>query len=353
MSQLSKQSLQDELRQRRILDEPALQRLQQQAGAPWFMTLLSGLAAWLAAALLIGSTLFTIIDDSALAGVLTGVILLGLAVWLVRQPGVFVSQLGLALSLVGQGLLVLAVDQLNLWSAHSQQPPAVMATLVAGAMLLVPAPAVHRLACALIAMAAGAVCIGFSVLLAPYGLLLAGLAMWLWLRRSRWADSQRAGLWRALAGGATLAGLVLPMLAQQRWVDSLLPLLGAFAASLLGWLYPLGAGILLLGVTLYLMRGQSAGMRVGAIVAVLMLAAPGIQAPGLLVAAALWLAVFHACERFWCVLVGVGTALYLGDFYYSLHISLLHKSLLLLVSGALLLVLRWILLRLTGEDHEI
>lgn len=120
MSELWKRTLQDELRQRRILDESALQRLQQQVGAPWFMTLLSGLAAWLAAVLLIGSTLFTIIDDSALAGAFTGALLLGLAVWLLRQTGVFVSQLGLALSLVGQGLLVLAVEQLNLWNAHSQ-----------------------------------------------------------------------------------------------------------------------------------------------------------------------------------------------------------------------------------------
>lgn len=352
MSELWKRTLQDELRQRRILDESALQRLQQQVGAPWFMTLLSGLAAWLAAVLLIGSTLFTIIDDSALAGAFTGALLLGLAVWLLRQTGVFVSQLGLALSLVGQGLLVLAVEQLNFWNAHSQQPPAVMAASVAAVMLLVPAPAVHRLACALIAMGAGAVFIGFSVLLAPYGLLLAGLAVWLWLRRSRWADCQKAGLWRALAGGATLAGLVLPIIAQPRWIDSLVPLLGAFAASLLGWLYPLGAGILLLGVTLYLVRGQPVGMRVGAVAAVLLLAALGVQAPGLLVAAALWLAVFHACERFWCVVVGLGTALYLGDFYYSLHISLLHKSWLLLVSGALLLALRWIVLRQTGEAHE-
>ena len=352
MSRLWKQGLQEELRQRRILDDAAVQRLKQQAAAPWFMTLLAGLAAWLAAALLIGSALFTIIDGSALAGVITGVLLLGLAVWLLSQPGVFVSQLGLALSLVGQGLLVLAVDQLNLWGAHAQQPPAVMAALVAGAMLLLPAPGVHRLLCVLIAMGAGAVCIGFSVLLAPYGLLLATLAVWLWLRRSRWVDCQRAGLWRALASGATLAGLVLPMIAQQRWVDSLAPLLGPLAASLLGWLYPLGAGILLLGVTLYLLRGQSVGTGVVAVAAVFLLAALGIQAPGLLVAAALWLAVFHACERFWCVLVGLGTALYLGDFYYSLHISLLHKSLLLVVSGALLLVLRWILLRQRGEADE-
>ena len=352
MSGSWKQTLQDELRQRRILDEAAVQRLKQQAAAPWFMTLLSGLAAWLAAVLLIGSTLFTLIDDSALAAALAGVILLGLAVWLLPRSGVFVSQLGLALSLVGQGLLVLAVSQLDIWSAHAERPPALMAAMVAGALLLVPAPAGHRLACALIAMGAGVICIGFSVLLAPYGLLLASLAGWLWLQRSRWVDSQRAGLWRALAGGATLAGLVLPIIAHQRWVDSMDSLFGPSAASLLDWLYPLGAGVLLLCVTLYLMRGQGAGLRLGACVAALLLAALGIQAPGLLVAAALWLAVFHACERFWCVLVGLGAALYLGDFYYSLHINLLQKSLLLLASGALLLVLRWILLRQTGEAHE-
>lgn len=352
MSTAWKQALLHELGQQRILDEAATAHLQQQAAAPWFVALLSGLAAWLAALLLIGSTLFTIIDESPVAAAITGVILLGLAIWLLRQTGVFVNQLGLALSMVGQGMLVLAVSQLDLLSTYAGRPPAVMAGLVAAVMLWVPAMPVHRLVCTLIGIAAGAVFIDFNALLTLYGLLLAALAVWLWLRRHHWAGSKQVGLWRALAGGTTLAGLVLPVMDSQRWGKSMLEMFGDAAPTLLSWAYPAGAGALFLCTALYLLKNARPVVRLSSGAAALVLVALCAQAPGLLVAAALWLAVFHACERFWCVLVGMGAALYLGDFYYSLHITLLQKSLLLIASGVLLLALRWLLLRQSGEAHE-
>lgn len=343
MSRGWKQELVEGLRQQRILAEPSTQRLRLQDAAPWFMTLLAAIAAWLAALLLVASSLFTLIDESWLAAASAGVLLLGLAVWLLRQSGIFVNQLGLALSLVGQGLLLLAAIQLELWSAYQQRPPALVAVLVALLMLLMPAAAVHRLACALIALVSGAVFVGLNVLLGLYGVLLAALAVLLWLQRKRWAAGRRATLCRALASAATLVALTLPMV----------ELLDAAAARGLTWLYSLGAGALLLCVVVYLVHGQRLGLRLGAVGAALLAVGFGIQAPGLLVAAALWLAVFQAAERLWCVLVGLGAVLYLGVFYYSLHISLLHKSLLLMVGGALLLVLRWYLLRQSGDAHEV
>ena len=50
--------------------------------------------------------------------------------------------------------------------------------------------------------------------------------------------------------------------------------------------------------------------------------------------------------------MGLGALLYLGDFYYGLHISLLHKSLLLVISGLLLLGLRGYLLRQWEGENE-
>lgn len=343
MSRRWKQALQDSLRQQRILNEPAALRLAQQDATPWFMGLLSGLAAWLAALLLIISLLFTFIDDSALGAALVGVLLLGLAVWLLRRSGAFASQLGLALSLVGQSLLVLAVSQLELWNSYPERPLAVVAALVAAGMAVIPASSVHRQACALVVMGSGAAFIGFNGLLALYGIVLAVLAVWIWLLRSRWAGRGLAGLWRALAGAATLAALVLPMLGHRRWAEGMAELIGPETGGWLVWLHPLSAGLLLLAVALYLLRGQPSEVRLSGLGVVLLLILPGIQAPGLLVAAALWLAVFHAADRLWCVLVGLGAALYLGDFYYSLHISLLLKSGLLVAGGALLLLLRWFL----------
>lgn len=347
MNRAWKQALLDGLRQQRILGEPAAQRLQQQDAVPWFMGLLSGGAAWLAALLLTVSMLL-MLDGSPLAAGIVGVVVLGVAVGLLRRPGVFVSQFGLALSLVGQGMLVLAISQLDLWSAHQERPSAAVAALVAIGMLWVPAAGVHRLACALIALSAGAVFIGFNGLLAIYGVSLAAVAAWLWLARSRWAGSDRAGLWRALAEATSLMALIVPMLGGWHWASPVDREVGLGWA----WLYPLGAGVLLLCVVCYLLRGQSLKVRLGAVVAALLLTLPGTQAPGLLVAAVLWLAVFHASDRLWCVLMGGGAALYLGNFYYSLHISLLQKSIWLVVGGALLLMLRWCLLRRAGANNE-
>ena len=337
-----------DLLQRGVIDDADASRLQQQQGqGPWHVVLLSGLAAWFAALLLFGGTLFTIIEDSALAAGIAGITLLGVAIWLLRQPGIFVSQLGLALSLVGQGVLLLAVIQQNTLGLPGDQLPALAVALVAIVMLLVPSIALHRLSCALLAAGAGAVLIGDNALLPVYGVCMAVLAVWLWLRRSHWADGRRAPLWRALAGASTLAALVLPIMTHARWVGAVQEV-----AVFPGWVYPAGAGALLFITGMHLARAERSSLRMMLAAALLVLATLGGLAPGLLVACALWLAVFHACERLWSRIVGLGATLYLGDLYYSLHITLLEKSILLMVCGVLLLLLRWYLQRHGGATHE-
>ena len=347
MSRPWKQVLLDGLRQQRILDEPAALRLVQQEAAPKYVAYLSGMAAWFASSFMLVSLVFTFFIDSPPVTAIGGVLLLGGAIWLLRRPEIFARQMGLALSLIAQGMLVLAVLQLDSFDSHSVRPAAALAALVGAGMLLVPTVGMHQRACAMIIMAAAAVLIGANELLALYGVLLAALAAGIWILRSRWAGSHRSSLWRALAEAATLVALILPVFAGQH---SALGWPALFtSAGWLGWVHPLCAGLLLLSVSQYLLRDQSMEARMGALGMVLLLTLAGSQAPGLLIAAALWLAVFHGADRFWCLQVGAGVTFYLGSFYYSLHITLLHKSLLLIASGALLLVLRWCLLRYSGR----
>ncbi|MDY3197805.1 MAG: DUF4401 domain-containing protein, partial [Pseudomonadaceae bacterium] len=101
-----KQALLENLRQRGIVDEAAAAAVMQQSPAPWFVHLFAGLAAWLAALMLILSSALALAHDSLFGAILIGAMLLGLAVWLLRQPGIFLAQMGLALSLAGQGMLV-------------------------------------------------------------------------------------------------------------------------------------------------------------------------------------------------------------------------------------------------------
>ena len=347
MSGTTARALADDLRQRRIMDEAAVNRLLQRERSPWYVVLLSGLAAWLAALLLFGSTLFTLIDDSALAAGIAGSLLLGVAVGLLRQSGIFVSQLGLALSLLGQGLLLLAISRQDMISLPGERLPALAAALIAILLWLAPGITLHRLTCALIAAGAGAVLVGHNGFLPLYGVFVAALAVCFWLRRSRWARGRHAALWRSLAGAATLAGLVLPIIIHQRWSGAIEGI-----AGIPGWVSPAAAAALLLITGMTLVRAQPAAQRLTVAAALLLLVALGGTAPGLLIAAALWLAVFHACERLWSLVVGLAATLYLGDFYYSLHITLLEKSLLLMISGAVLLLLRWYLQRHGRTIHE-
>jgi len=348
MSESWKQALLEELRQRGIVDEADAAAVIQQSPAPWFVHLFAGLAAWLAALMLTLSTALALAHDSLFGAILIGAMLLGLAVWLLRQSGIFLAQMGLALSLAGQGMLVYAVGDLS--GFDGVRSCALSGAVVALGMLWVPAPALHRVLCALGVFAGIAVLIGFNGWLSLYGLLLAGLAVVLWLRRGAWAGAPQALIWRAVAAAATLAALALPLIARRDWALPLGRLMDEAAWVL--WLYPLGAATLLLGVALWLVRGQSL-VRVAAVgIACLVVGALGWAAPGLLVAGALWLALFAACERLWCVLAGLAATLYLGDLYYSLHISLLHKSVVLALSGAALLVLRWLVLRFWGAGNE-
>src|SRR5690606_41590898 len=87
-------------------------------------------------------------------------------------------------------------------------------------------------------------------------------------------------------------------------------------------------------------------------IACLVVRALGWASPGLMVTGALWLALFRACARLWCALVGLVVTLYLGDLYYSLHLSLLHKSMVLMLSGVVLLLLRWLVLRFWEAGNE-
>src|SRR5690606_6018594 len=108
-----KQALLENLRQRGIVDETGAAAEMQQSPAPWFVHRFAGLAAWLAALMLILSSALALAHGGVFGAILIGAMLLGLAVWLLRQPGILLAQMGLALSLAGQGMLVYAVGELS------------------------------------------------------------------------------------------------------------------------------------------------------------------------------------------------------------------------------------------------
>lgn len=338
--------LSDSLQQRGLLTDVGCQRLATGPVTPWYMVMLVSLAAWFSALLMTGA-LLVLFNDMAPAELLVWSLLtLGLAVWLFRRSGEFVAQLALACSLIGQVLLVVAVMNWMDGAVYSWRLAALIWSLVAALMLLPQASAVHRLLCALLIMAGGVQLAASGGWLGWYSVALAALAVVLWLSRERWAGVRAAAIIRALASAATLGALVVGLFVHtQVW--------GIFSSySQLAWLskwYPAAAGALLLASSTWLLRDATLLLRCCAAAVVLGGAVLCAQTPGLLVGAALWLAVFNACERHWSVVVGIGTTAYLGVLYYSLHITLLNKSLLLMATGVALLLARWLLLRLWKE----
>ncbi|WP_285259449.1 DUF4401 domain-containing protein [Halopseudomonas bauzanensis] len=344
MNRTWQQAMLDELQQRGILAQDERARLQATQAAPWYMTALSGFAAWFAALMLLAAWMMSL-GGEPLPHLIGGGILLLAAIGLLRGSGAFVKQLGLAFSMLGQALLVFFIAELEPPSLASLQLPALLALVVAIGMLLVRAGSAHRFLCALVAMLGLVLLVESHFLLSIHAIVLAALAVWLWLRRARWAGSPQAPLMRAAAGAATLMALVLGIVGQPsmgglRWFLAPEPDAGGWIT----WLYPLGAALVLLATLTCLTRGVQGPVRLACLGGALILAVLGSPAPGLLIAAALWLAVFQACDRLWCVLVGVGVAFYLGDLYYSLHITLLVKSTLLAASGLVLLLLRQLVL---------
>lgn len=316
---------------------------------PAWLQVLQALAAWFAALLILSSFMLplALVGDRALLRVLVGGLLCGGALWLFRREQLFTDQMALAFSLAGQALLVSAMGEGwgALWGRSTTW--AMLGALIAAAMMVPRTARLHRALCGLILAFDVAVVLGSGPGLALFAVGLLGMACALWLMRAQWAAGLASasalppGLLAAVAHAATLAALALPLAVSigdgvggrvLLWA----PFGGAYGASLLS----VGATLVLAAVALHLLREASPRARALALGAGLVLALASQPAPGLIVAAALFLACFHGGQRLLGALAVLAAVLYVGEYYYRLETTLLNKSMLLAASGLVLLGLR-------------
>lgn len=316
--------------------------------APWWLSALLGLAAWISALFFIIAFLgpWLVLIEGPVGRGLAGVLLLLAALWLFRRGQPFADQIGLALSLTGQGLLIFVLTEHLNFGQDSLRIPALVGMLLAGVLLWLPSSFLHRHVCALVVLISAAVLVGSGTGLALYCVLLAASACALWLGRLRWASHPQARRIRALADAATLASLCLVAAAHEQLLEPVLDLQALTAVQWASTLYPAGMAVVLLCVVAWLLRDLKgplywAGLSISVLVAVL-----AHPAPGLLLTLALGLAVFQASNRSWLLLLPAFAIFYLFILYYSLHISLLEKSLLMIASGTILLIAGLLLPRL-------
>lgn len=343
MNRVELRSLLEQIQRPIGLTQEQGERLLSGVDSPWWLSVLLGLAAWVSSLFLIGSLVgpWVLLLDGPLGLGLAGLLMLCAGLGLFGRSGVFAEQMALAFALSGQGLLVYVLADAT-GSSESLRSAAIVCLPMSAGLLLARGSMLYRRICALLALGSVAALIDSGPGLSLYGLLLACLATGSWLQRSRWATAKYAVRLRALTDAATLMALLLAMYGHQGVLDAIMSQNMPLRAVSPGvWLLiHAGPGSLLMLTLGWLLRGKSIKARSTALLAAGLLVLLTNQAPGLLISCALGLAVYHASSRSWSLVVPAFTVLYLGEFYYSLHISLLYKSLLLCASGLLLLAIR-------------
>ncbi|MBZ0329705.1 DUF4401 domain-containing protein [Halomonas sp. ANAO-440] len=325
--------------------------------APWFVRALQAFSGWLAALFLlgfIGMGAVFVLDSSAAAATLGLVMIAGAYALLRGSNGDFVEHLGLAGSLAGQLLVAwalgAALGDVNAgfwWS---------LAVLQAVLALVMPSHT-HRTFSAFAASLAFYLALteGVSAPSLAGGLVLLSLTF-LWLNEFRWPTYMRQ--LQALGYGLLLGLLAIQVTGYHG--QSLL--LGRYGYGTgLAWLEPwvgdgLGTLALLLLIRHVVQRHRHAiapSARVAAYGAALVLMLLSLQAHGLSQGALVVALGFAIGNR---LIMGFGVILLLlaiTHYYYWLDVTLLAKSVTLLLLGVLLLALRWVLCRRWPIDTRV
>ncbi|QIF04625.1 DUF4401 domain-containing protein [Roseimicrobium sp. ORNL1] len=319
---------------------------QNEKHSPWFVRAMLGVAGWLGAMFLVGfvGTGLSLATMETEAYWVIGAFACGgaAAIFRLRRNGDFSSQFGLAVAIAGQVLMMLGMGR---WISHSSTTVAFIVA-VQQAILFVAMPNfVHRVWAA--GTSALALCIALGgldlhALILP--LLTAGLAV-AWLREFKLPKQNE--LVRACGYGITLTALIASYMnpGEFDWTgyDNI-----PVAPEFLQIVAYAGAALIvavMIGATLLLLQREKVSLTSGAgkaaLALAIVLALASIKAPGLAPGALILLLGFANGNR---VLTGLGVLAllaYLSYYYYALHITLLEKSVIMMLTGTALLGLRF------------
>ena len=329
---------------------------------PWYLATLLGISAWIAAGFLFGFAFQLLggLDDEAAPVAMLGIIACasGLALMRLRRGRGFAEQFGIACSLVGQALCASAIhlalkDGLPYSHSASYTPAWLGLAAFSVAMAVLGPPRLHRFLCGLFT-AGGLAAAFYTVDAEPLQLLvapvLAGVALWLWLRIARPGDAgaRADNVLSPAAWAFSLVAMITLWLGTDgserywQWTGYLDLIRVTF------WLTSLIVVLLLPLCVAVLMQGSAQVWRrtgEAAVFALLVVGAPGV-------AFCLMLALLgFALHRPALLGVGLlGMAVYLIRYYYQLDVPLLQKSGWLLAGGAALLLARMVWRRSAPEE---
>ncbi|MDX3772507.1 DUF4401 domain-containing protein [Chromatiaceae bacterium AAb-1] len=336
--QTTNNRLLQQLRQQELITGQQYQAISQQPYTAWWLEVLTALAAWIASLFMLsafGSALFLIGDDTAVR-LIVAVMLLAGCVFLSRQPQDFMQQMAVAFSLAGQALILWTVNDTMLLT---DKQLFLLALVQAAIMLFLPLNAAHRWLCGIIILISLHLALASMLLVVTAYILLTGVAIVLWLSRAYWAGHRFSPLIKPVTEILTLYSLLAASFSQDY-----------FSARYHSWwwmdyhpyipaIYQYGSMLLLFGCVCWLSRNQPIVWRLTVAATAIVFMVLLQNAPGMLLSTSLLLATFYGCSKRWFRASLLFMLLYLSEFYYSLHITLLQKSGILLGSGVLLLML--------------
>lgn len=310
--------------------------------SPWYIHALAGLGAWISSLLFMFFAALTGIVKGDISFVVSGTLLLTSALMLNRinapVQSTYASQLLLVVSLSGHILLSIGISMLT-------DSMAVVSLVVMGlsiVFILFYLQALHQFLSILMFFIAILVLAAEShalTLLMPVIItVLAGSAVWFWLKESHYAAKKQAAFYHNLKY-AVVVGLVIcaSLLARQvrygfgSTIDMSALTYSLTAIGLFFAMVYLIAHILqrlcvnwksVLGVTLLLVTA--------------FLSALFYQTPAIMISLIVLVLGIERGNRILIPFATVGFIYFLGVYYYNLDVTLLHKSLLLMVSGLVL-----------------
>jgi hypothetical protein len=316
--------------------------------SPWYIRVMQGIAGWIGALFLFGFIGFALeeVIKSAESSIILGLLICVVAFFIFRwaQDNDFVTQFGLAVSIAGQGLFIWGLFE----TFKADFSPVFFSIFVFQALLaLLVANAIHRVFTSWSAVLA----LSFALnALGIYGVSTGIIALSfaiIWSNESIWA--MHGKLWRPIGYGLALALVqneVLHFFSHEIWElsrhpnPSALMLYAPFISTAFVVLTFLWVVKRLLNREEILLSNPVAQV---AIVAAVLLGVLSFVAQGMVTALLILLLGFATGNR---VLMGLGLIAlggFISHYYYQLNNTLLFKSLVLALSGALLLAVRFAL----------
>jgi uncharacterized membrane protein len=332
-------------------DVPIAEKLE----SPWFVKVLLAFSGWFASLFLLGflGVGFEAILESEIASAITGSLMVGGAYAILRIPkNEFFEHVGLAVSLAGQVLIALSLFDGLFFDGLSDKVAWFNFALVQVALAVIMPNFVHRAFSAFIAT------FSFSMFLSASGVpyifssIVMFIAAWLWLHEFQYPEHIRK---IQAIGYGTVLGLI-----QLKGV-------ALFSFNPIGWrtgitdteiwVQPWMAEVLGGAVMIYVVWQllQRLGhhlpepITITALVCTAILSVVSIEAPGISVGILILLLGFSASNR---ILMGLGIVsllFYISSYYYLLDATLLAKAQTLFITGIVLVLVRWVMLKMIHQ----